>query len=419
MVSSGQANCGNSRTRNANAFFSFNRKGVPNVAAWGSKARKYFGTDYVDKDGAGISERDRLAAEAEEEEGIAAQKRLIDELNESAIDFDCFQTDESAGRDKYELDDEAELDNLDSLSDKEKEEFLKRQSPEFFIFRQDYEHYLNESKSKLRKIIDLCEDAKYAAFRENDLYKFIAAKEGLIQRYLANISFLMLLKTKGTNVKAHPIRSTLNLYRKLCKQTDDYLESIGLSDLNVLIEKLKNENEFDPNNLGEVQQSQVNGELGGNEEGNKKRKNKSPTKKKKRVKFADEMKGDDLPISKAIDRRIDERTNDEVEQANEGEEEKDKEFYSDEEQDEKEVLFVHKREDVKKRRISRMIEKNKGLTPYRKRDYRNPRVRYKGKFKKAEIKRKSQVKEPVKELKKYSGEYHGIKSSVVRSVRFK
>lgn len=371
----------------------------------------------MDKDGAGISERDRLAAEAELEEGIAAQKRLVDELNESAVDFDCFQTGESATKDKYELDDEAELDNLDSLSDKEKEDFLKRQSPEFFIFKQDYEHYLNESKNKLRTIIDLCkDDAKYGTFRESDLYKFIAAKEALVQRYLSNISFYMLLKTKGINVKSHPIRSTLNLYRKLCKQTDDYLESMGLSDLSVLVGKLKKEADFDLNGLAE-EQKQENGEMDG-----KKRKNESATKKKKkRVKFEDEItNGDDLPISKAIGRRIEDRANEEAaDDEKEANEEQDKEFYSDEEQDEKQVLFVHKREDVKKRRISRMIEKNRGLVPYRKRDYRNPRVRYKGKFIKAEIKRKSQVKEPVKELKKYSGEYHGIKSSVVRSVRFK
>lgn len=387
------------------------------MKAWGSKARKYFGSDYVDKDGAGISERDRRAAEAEEEEGIAAQKRLIEELNESAVDFDCFQTGESAAKDKYELDEEAELGNLDSLNDKEKEEFLKRQSPEFFIFKTDYEHYLNESKSKLSKIIELCEDAKHEAFRQNDLYKFIAAKQGLIQRYLANISFYMLLKTKGINVKSHPIRSTLNLYRKLCKQTDDYLESIGLSDLSVLIKKLSSDKEFDLNGFADEPKSVENGENEDEKAGKKRKTESASKKKKKRVKFEDEA-GDDLPISKAIAKRANERTNGEAE-AEEVEEEKDKEFYSDEEQDEKEVLFVHRRDDVKKRRISKMIEKNKGLTPYRKRDYRNPRVRYKGKFKKAEIKRKSQVKEPVKELKKYSGEYHGIKSSVVRSVRFK
>ena len=382
---------------------------MPNVAAWGSKAKKYFGTDYVDKDGAGITEKDRRIAAAEEEEGIAAQKRLIDELNESAFDFDCFQSNEITGKDKTELDDETELDNLVSLSAKEKEDFMRRQSPEFFIFKQDYDHYLSESREKLKKIIDLCEEnKKLESFKENDLYKFIVAKDGLIQRYCVNIAFYMLLKTKGINVKSHPIRSTLNLYRKLCKQTDDYLASIGLTDLNLLINKLREvDYEFSSDNLNDSKPE--------DDDKNKKRKNETAKKAKKKVKFDDEIELNDLPISKAINSKIDGQANAE-DLKNEIE---DKEFYSDEEQDEKEVLFVHKRDDVKKRRITKMIEKNKGLTPYRKRDYRNPRIRYKSKYIKAEIKRKSQVKEPVKEIKKYSGEYHGIKSSVVRSVRFK
>lgn len=302
------------------------------------------------------------------------------------------------------------MDNLDSLNDNEKEEFLKRQSPEFFIFKQDYEHYLNESKTKLIKIIDLCENEKYKSFKETDLFKFIVAKNGLIQRYCLNIAFYMLLKTKAINVKSHPIRSTLNLYRKLCKQTDDYLENIGLSDLNLLIDKLK-EDEFDLDNLNNNLNDQQNTV---EKNDNKKRKNEL-TKKKKKVKFDDKI--DERPINQSI--KFDQQMSEDNSKINDDKIEEDKEFYSDEEQDEKEVLFVHRRDDVKKRKISRMIEKNKGLTPYRKRDYRNPRVRYKGKFKKAEIKRKSQVKEPIKEIKKYSGEYHGIKSSVVRSVRFK
>jgi U3 small nucleolar RNA-associated protein 3 len=183
---------------------------------------------------------------------------------------------------------------------------------------------------------------------------------------------------------------------------------------------LKEDNEFNLESLNESAKQEDN-EVSINDKKRKNESTKKIKKKKKKVKFEDEIDPDDYdqPISKAINSRID---NDEMnvdEKEGDKDEEEDKEFYSEEEQDEKEVLFVHKRDDVKKRRITRMIEKNKGLTPYRKRDYRNPRVRYKTKYKKAEIKRKSQVKEPVKEIKKYSGEYHGIKSSVVRSVRFK
>lgn len=44
-----------------------------------------------------------------------------------------------------------------------------------------------------------------------------------------------------------------------------------------------------------------------------------------------------------------------------------------------------------KRGITYQIRKNKGLTPYRKREQRNPRVRHRNKFRKAKIRRKGAV----------------------------
>lgn len=265
-----------------------------------------------------------------------------------------------------DLDDDVEIDNLESLTDKEKEDFLRRQSPEFFIFKQDYEHYSNESKTKLKSIIEQCEDPKYDKFKESDLFKFIVAKNDLIQRYCINISFYMLLKTKGIKTKSHPIRSTLNLYRKLVKQTDDYLESMGLSDLNLIINKLKEDADLTQSN-GDLTNINLNDHQ---KEDNKKSNNQTIVKKvKKKVKFEDEFGSDELPTSKrtknkSMDKSVDKQPQTIDQQLKNSKKEEieevpDKEFYSDEEQDDKEVLFVHKRDDVKKRRISRMIEKNK------------------------------------------------------------
>jgi U3 small nucleolar RNA-associated protein 3 len=44
-----------------------------------------------------------------------------------------------------------------------------------------------------------------------------------------------------------------------------------------------------------------------------------------------------------------------------------------------------------KRRLTYQIEKNKGTTPYRKKEYRNPRVKHRIKYRKAQISRKGQV----------------------------
>ena len=72
-----------------------------------------------------------------------------------------------------------------------------------------------------------------------------------------------------------------------------------------------------------------------------------------------------------------------------------------------------------KRPINYQIAKNKGLTPHRQKEQRNPRVKHRMKFRQANIRRKGQIREPRKELKRYAGELSGIKATVVRSVKLK
>lgn len=48
-------------------------------------------------------------------------------------------------------------------------------------------------------------------------------------------------------------------------------------------------------------------------------------------------------------------------------------------------------ESNEKRAITYQISRNKGLTPKRKKEQRNPRVKHRKKFRKAVIKRRSQV----------------------------
>jgi U3 small nucleolar RNA-associated protein 3 len=76
-------------------------------------------------------------------------------------------------------------------------------------------------------------------------------------------------------------------------------------------------------------------------------------------------------------------------------------------------------EEIGKRGINYQIAKNKGLTPHRSKEQRNPRVKHRTKFRKAKIRRKGAIREPRKELKKYGGEISGIKATVIRSVKLK
>lgn len=68
------------------------------------------------------------------------------------------------------------------------------------------------------------------------------------------------------------------------------------------------------------------------------------------------------------------------------------------------------------RGITREIMKNKGLTKYRRKDERNPRVKYRKKAEKAVRKRKSQVPEMrTGERDRYAGETTGIRIGIQRS----
>lgn len=72
-----------------------------------------------------------------------------------------------------------------------------------------------------------------------------------------------------------------------------------------------------------------------------------------------------------------------------------------------------------KREIGGKIAANRGLTPHRNKDYKNPRKKHRIKFDQAVIKRKSAVREVQPGAAGgYGGELSGIKASISRSRRF-
>ncbi|PSC73947.1 Something about silencing 10 [Micractinium conductrix] len=69
------------------------------------------------------------------------------------------------------------------------------------------------------------------------------------------------------------------------------------------------------------------------------------------------------------------------------------------------------------RGITRDIEKNRGLTPHRRKDMKNPRKKHRVKFAQATERRKGQVQEVRQTGGAYGGEATGIKARVSKSVR--
>uniref|UniRef100_T1IQS0 Sas10 C-terminal domain-containing protein n=1 Tax=Strigamia maritima TaxID=126957 RepID=T1IQS0_STRMM len=72
-----------------------------------------------------------------------------------------------------------------------------------------------------------------------------------------------------------------------------------------------------------------------------------------------------------------------------------------------------------KRAITNQIAKNRGLTPRRKKEYKNPRVKHRLKYKKAKIRRRGQIREVKTETTRYGGEISGIKIGLKKSIKLK
>ena len=64
------------------------------------------------------------------------------------------------------------------------------------------------------------------------------------------------------------------------------------------------------------------------------------------------------------------------------------------------------------------IEKNRGLTPHRNRELKNPRKKNRIKFAEANVRRAGQVQPMREKSAGYGGEGTGIKSRVIKSRKF-
>ncbi|GMH40230.1 hypothetical protein BSKO_08134 [Bryopsis sp. KO-2023] len=71
------------------------------------------------------------------------------------------------------------------------------------------------------------------------------------------------------------------------------------------------------------------------------------------------------------------------------------------------------------RGISNEIQKNRGLTPHRRRDIKNPRKRQRLRYETAKTKRSGAVQKQREDKDHYGGEATGIKKNIAKSVRFR
>lgn len=388
---------------------------IPDSKAWGKNKRSYYRTDYVDEDYGGFGD-DEEAALMEEEEAKNIQKRLLEQLGDEDFALDFFTKKKTTSEERESV----IKSDLSQLSKRQKLQLFEKESPEFAGLVDDFKTKLNVAKDNLQPVLELVKDGKLPKCPAS---KFVKTNYDLILNYCTNISFYLLLKTQRICIQNHPVIKVLYKYKQMLKKMEPvYLEVIK-PQIDKILQAASNNIKLNVDDIA----SQI-------EKDTKKRKydknsSESASKKLKFTNSSEKNDAEDTGVSDDEDSDYFNGDSNSLKLHN-SRKESDESGFSDNDED----MFkehvddnqpstssqgVAMEETNDKRKITYQIAKNKGLTPHRKREQRNPRVKHKLKYRKAKIRRKGSVREPKTEITRYSGEASGIKANVKKGIKIK
>lgn len=364
--------------------------GIPDSRAWGKKRRDFYSTDFVDADYSSYTVNEEQMADQEEEEARAIQQRLAKQLDEADFSLDVYASPAATAPAKKSADDPSAVTHLKSdlsgMSHRQLTQLFRKDSPEFDGLVQDFEQRLQQSHDVLEPIV---QHFQHTGLAKLPIFDFVTTKNQLILTYCSNVAFYLVLKAKRISIKNHPLAKRLVQMRQLLLQLEDKYERVVRPQLERMLQC-----------IGAGEELVFGGE--------------DVAKKSSKLKLLTAMEGN----GKA-DESVDE--DDDVEK-NSVDDKKTGSDSSDEEEDGQSDVDEEQEqmgEDDERRQITYQISKNKGLTPYRKKELRNPRVKHRNKFRKALIRRKGAVRTIRKEDKRYGGEISGIKASTKKGIKIK
>lgn len=361
--------------------------GIPDARAWGNKRGNYYSADFDGEFGK-YGGREEEIAEQEEAEARAIQLRLAKNLEEADFSLNTFVTDlEKTKKSKKEKDTEIYLKkDLSELTERQKEQLFEKESPEFSNLVKDMNERLTESSELLEPVLRFLESKAI----QSPLVDFVKLRHHINLNYATNVSFYLVLKSKRVSIKNHPVIKRLVQLRQLLLQLKHKYVQTVKPQLTEILECIKQGEDI---TLNSDSAKVVN--------------EKRQVKLRKKLDFLTPFEagcGDEEDVQMETE-------------GEDGEPLALGQIASDEEENEQ-----AKDEDEKgdeRRAITYQIAKNKGLTPYRKKELRNPRVKHRNKFRKALIRRKGAVRTFRKEIKRYDGEKFGIKTTVKKGIKIK
>lgn len=358
--------------------------GIPDARAWGKKRKDFYSTDFVDPDYSSFNVKEAELAEQEEIESKAIQLRLAQQLNEADFTLNVYGTSAVTEKDETEAKTHLKSD-LSDLSHRQKVQLFKKDSPEFEGLVQDFQQHLEESQNLLEPILDYVQKNNLPSL---PIFDFVATKNNLTLTYCSNVSFYLVLKAQRTSIKNHPLVKRLVQMRQLLQQLEEKYDRVIKPQLEKFLQDIR-----DGHELVFTDQSKKN------------------VKKSKKLQLITAM---DVDHGKE-----DEATSDDGDAASDKDEKEvpNMETDSENEQADEDGEDADGDGTDDRRQITYQMSKNKGLTPHRKKELRNPRVKHRNKFRKAIIRRKGAVRTVRKELKRYGGEVSGIKATTKKGTK--
>ncbi|XP_060661429.1 something about silencing protein 10 [Drosophila nasuta] len=357
---------------------------LPDTMDWGTNKRTYYNTDFVDQDYSSYNAQEEDMAKAEEEEAKKIQLRLAKQLNEADFQLDDMMESSSVKQSaqkaakksttKSSMETIKVTTDLAGLGKRERLQLLQKDSPEFLGITQEFKRQLHEVQKLTAPVLNYVRHHQVPVV---PALQFAQLYQSVLLSYCSNVSYYLLLKATRSNVKYHPVVKRLVQLKQLREQlAERYVEFIE-PQLEALLERIQDGDAF---TVLDVAQRKAKLQI----------------------------------LDKYNETSAEQKQEQQVAAAAEEEVEDDDEETDDDDKDEDEDAA-----ELARRGITYQMAKNKGLTPHRKKELRNPRVKHRGKYRKALIRRKGAVRSVRTEVKRYGGEVSGIKAGVTKSVKFR
>jgi len=401
---------------------------------WGSKKKYYYGGNTGEELEEELDDSEEEEDKIEEQEAAKLQARQLEMMEEEDF-LDTFVVKKAEKPDKKVEVKESLARDLSKLSRKEQVQLFKQQSPEFEGVVADFQLRMGEAV-QLARVVALAEGG---ALPDGPVLDFVKNKLELILNYSTNIMAYLMFKSKGVSLALHPVTGRLVQYRQLI----DRLEEIDKMVMPQVVEVLRRVDKgVEVKQMVREERRKVKRELERmkqkplkfakqteEEESEVKKKKKKKNKRKAESDSVTGMEGltsDEKMAVKLYQVIKKSKNNEDLDEKEELEDDLEldtKEVEPENEVHDEDNTYNDKNEleedeEAEKRAITYKIAKNKGLMPKRSKLQRNPRVKNRMKFEKAQKRRKGAVREIRSQSQKYGGEASGVNVRVKKGVKF-